>query len=121
MEYEASFYHQARVCPVINEPTVALLKGQINERVFKVLGSRGCPVVDAVPAYRELFSEDELLVSDGPEHFADLVECLLKDEEMNYAYRKKGHKATLERHTYEHRAVTLMDQLGLGAAPNLRL
>jgi len=121
LEYEASFYHQARVCPVINEPTVALLKGQINERVFKVLGSMGCPVVDAVSAYRELYSEDELLVSDGPEHFAELVEDLLKNEEMNCTYRNKGNKATIERHTYEHRAVTLMDQLGLGTDKKIRL
>ncbi len=121
VEYEASFYRQARVSPVINEPTVALLKGQINERVFKVLGSWGCPVVDAVPAYRELYAEEELLVSDGPEHFAELVESLLDDEEMNCAYREKGHKATLDRHTYEHRAVTLMDQLGLGAGHRIQV
>ncbi len=114
VEHEASFYRQARVCPVINEPTVALMKGQINERVFKVLGSMGCPVVDAVPAYRELYAEDELLVSDGPEHFAELVEGLLKDPERNYAYRMRGHKATLERHTYEHRVRSLMKHLGLG-------
>jgi len=119
LEYEAALYRQARVCPVINEPTVVLLRGQINERVFKVLGSMGCPVVDAVPAYRELYSEDELLVSDGPEHFADLVELLLKDEEMNFSYRRRGHKATLERHTYEHRAVSLMRQLGISFADKL--
>lgn len=113
VEFEASFYHQARLCPVINEPTVALMKGQINERVFKVLGSMGCPVVDAVPAYRELYSEDELLVSDGPEHFAELVEDLLKDEAKNYAYRKKGREATLGRHTYEHRAMAFVKRLCL--------
>lgn len=113
LNHESSLYHQARVCPVINEPTVALLKGQINERVFKVLGSMGCPVVDAVPAYRELYAEDELLVSDGPEDFANLVELLIKDERMNFAYREKGHRATLERHTYEHRALSLIKDLGL--------
>lgn len=116
---EASLYRQAKVCPVVNEPTVALMKGQINERVFKVLGSKGCPVVDAVPAYRELYAEDELLISNNPQHFAALVEMLLEDEEMNRTYREKGRKATLARHTYQHRARQFMDELGLqcGTSP----
>lgn len=108
LELETSLYHQARICPVVNEPSVALLKGQINERVFKVLGSMGCPVVDAVSAYRELYSEDELLISDSPAHFAELVELLLNDSELNQAYRERGCKATLERHTYKHRALDFM-------------
>jgi hypothetical protein len=110
---EASLYRQAKVCPVINEPTVALLKGQINERVFKVFGSMGCPVVDAVPAYRELYSEDELLISESPKHFIELVELLLKDNDLNQSYREKGRKATLARHTYKHRALDFMYHLGL--------
>lgn len=110
---EASLYRQAKVCPVVNEPTVALMKGQINERVFKVFGSRGCPVVDAVPAYRELYSEDELLISESPKHFAELVEVLLKDDDLNHSYRQKGRIATLAKHTYEHRALDFMSYLGI--------
>lgn len=101
---ESSLYRQARVCPVVNEPTVALLRGQINERVFKVLGSRGCPVVDAVPAYRELYSEDELLIAEDADHFEHLVRHLLADEDLNRTMRLKGFQATMERHTYRHRA-----------------
>lgn len=110
---EASLYKQAKVCPVVNEPTVALMKGQINERVFKVLGSGGCPVVDAVPAYRELYSEDELLISESPEHFAELVNQLLDDEVLNLSYREKGRAATLSRHTYKHRVSTFMKYLDM--------
>jgi hypothetical protein len=110
---EASLYKQAKVCPVVNEPTVALMKGQINERVFKVFGSGGCPIVDAVPAYRELYSEDELLISESPKHFAELVELMLKDDALNHAYREKGRVATLARHTYHHRAQDYMRFLGI--------
>lgn len=110
---EASLYRQAKVCPVVNEPTVALMKGQINERVFKVLGSRGCPVVDAVPAYRELYAEDELLIAENPAHFVELVELLLKEDGLNRTYREKGQKATLDRHTYNHRAIQFINSLGL--------
>ena len=111
---EPSLYRQARLAPVVNEPTVSLLKGQINERVFKVLGSFGCTVVDAVPAYRELYSEDELLVSDGPENFRDLVRSLLENDELHHRYRQRGHEATLQRHTYAHRARTILERLRIG-------
>lgn len=110
---EPLLYRQARVCPVINEPTVALMKGQINERVFKVLGAGGCPVVDAVPAYQELYRKDELLVAESPEHFHELVRMLLSDEDMNERFRMKGRKATLECHTYIHRAREFLKACGV--------
>lgn len=113
LDLEPELYRRARVCPVVNEPTVALLKGQINERVFKVLGSGGCPVVDAVPAYRELFSEDELLVAEDAGHFAQLVEVLLEDAELNQAYRMKGREAVMQRHTYIHRARSFLQDLSI--------
>jgi hypothetical protein len=112
-DMEASLYRQARVSPTINEPTVALMKGQINERVFKVTGSFGCTVVDAVPEYRELYSEDELLVADGPDHFRELVQMLLSDDELRDSYRQRGFEATVARHTYRHRARTVLDHLGI--------
>lgn len=117
-DQEASLYRQARVCPVVNEPTVALMKGQINERVFKVFGSGGCAVADAVPAYRELFSEDELLIADNPEHFGELVRMLLNNTELNATYRERGLAATLARHTYLHRATDMLRDLGMGGAGN---
>ena len=108
IELEPELYNQAKVCPVINEPSVALMRGQINERVFKVLGSGGCPVVDAVPAYKELYSEDELLIAENEEHFHHLIKNLLSDRELNNLYRKKGMEATLSRHTYSHRAIEFL-------------
>ena len=112
-ELEPQLYRQAKVCPVINEPTVALMKGQINERVFKVLGAGGCPVVDAVPAYRELYSDDELLIAENVEHFHFLINSVLENEELNISYRKKGYEATLSRHTYSHRAIEFLRLCGL--------
>jgi hypothetical protein len=112
-EMEASLYRQARVSPTINEPTVALLKGQINERAFKVMGSLGCTVVDAVPAYRELYAEEELLVSENPGHFHEIVRALLRDDDLRNRYRLRGHEATMQRHTYRHRAEEILLQLGI--------
>jgi hypothetical protein len=118
-DMEASLYRQAKVSPTINEPTVALLKGQINERVFKVMGSSGCTVVDAVPEYRDLYSADELFIAETPDHFRDLVLTLLSDSDLRASYRKRGFEATLARHTYRHRAISVLEYLGL-RVPNER-
>ncbi len=112
-EREASLYCQAKISPAVNEPSVALLKGQINERVFKVAGSKGCAVVDAVPEYRELYGVDELLVADNPQDFREIIETLLKDENLRNKYAESGHSATMARHTYAHRAREVLNYLDL--------
>lgn len=112
-EREPALYRQARVCPVVNEPTVALLKGQINERIFKVLGSGGAPVVDAVPAYRELFTADELEIPADEAEFAAQVRALLADPARRRAVADRGRAAVLARHTYVHRAREILAGLGL--------
>lgn len=112
-EREPALYRQARVCPVINEPTVALLKGQINERIFKVLGCGGVPVVDAVPAYRELFTAEELDLPADEAEFAAMVRALLVDPERRRAVAERGRAAVLARHTYLHRAREVLAGLGV--------
>ncbi len=110
---EPMLYRQAWVCPVVNEPTVALLKGQINERIFKVLGCGGTPVVDAVPAYRELFIEDELDIPRDATEFAANIRRLLNDPAERAELAKRGRAAVLARHTYVHRAMKVLGGLGL--------
>jgi hypothetical protein len=112
-EREPMLYRQALVCPVVNEPTVALLKGQINERVFKVLGCNGVPVVDAVPAYRELFAEDELLIPRDEVEFGEQVRWLLDDPVERAERARRGRSAVLARHTYVHRAQAVLAGLGV--------
>lgn len=114
---EPALYRQARVSPSVNEPSVALLHGQINERVFKVFGSGGASVVDAVPAYRELFTADELTIPDGPEEFRELVLTMVDDASLRDRVAERGHQAVKERHTYGHRANTLLEALGLASQP----
>lgn len=109
---EASLFRQARMCPTINEPTVRLLHGQINERVFKVLGSGGLSVVDAIPAYRELFNANELFVPANLSEFHDFIDLILKDESERTRWLEAGHRAVLDRHCYEHRAIELARHLG---------
>lgn len=112
-EREPALYRQAKVCPVVNEPTVALLKGQINERIFKVFGSGGAPVVDAVPAYRELFSAEELEIPADEMEFSAQVRALLADPERRRSVASRGRAAVLARHTYGHRAREILAGLGI--------
>ncbi|MGH7336630.1 MAG: glycosyltransferase family protein, partial [Myxococcota bacterium] len=112
---EAPLFRQARVCPTINEPTVRLLHGQINERVFKVLGSGGLAAVDAIPAYRDLFGEDELFVPRNLSEFHAFVDGVLRDEGERRRWVEAGRRAVLDRHCYVHRARELARHLGFGS------
>ena len=113
-ELEPSLYRQATIAPTINEPSVRILHGQINERVFKIIGSGGLTVVDAVPWYRELFTSDELLIPGTVDEFHDIVNTVISDPYSLDHYRLRGFEAVLQRHTYIHRAKTVMKELGLG-------
>ena len=111
---ERALYQNARVSPALNEPHGEYM-GDIVERVFKVLGSRGLAITDASPYYRDLFSEDELLVPRSVDDYHELLSRALSDEEFNQRHRAAGHRAILERHTYAHRARQIIDLLGMSA------
>ena len=108
---ERVLYHNAGVCPVISMPDIVL--GYINERIFKVLGSGGLAVTDVAPAYRELFAEDELLMPKNKGEYHAMIQRALTDDEFGRGYRERGHQAILTRHTYAHRARTVLDYLGI--------
>jgi len=111
---ETSLYHQASLCPVINEPHVSTMGIDVNERVFKVLGSGGLAITDVTPAYREHFSNNELLVPRSIEEYYEMVRSIIKDgENISMQYRNAGQTAVLERHTYVIRANTFLLQLGI--------
>lgn len=109
-EEERVLYRNARVCPAISEPH-AEVTGDIVERVFKVLGSGGLAVTDAVPHYAEIFGKDELLHPASTDEYRDMVHAALADDSLNARYRAAGLKAILERHTYVHRARKVLELL----------
>lgn len=113
MDAEPSLYRQALVCPTINEPSVALMHGQINERVFKILGCGGCTIVDAVPAYRDFFSASELPLPRSAGEFGEMIRALLADPHQRRHWAQRGCQAVLDRHTYIHRAQRVLLLLGL--------
>ena len=87
--------------------------GDIVERAFKVMGSGGLAITNVVPFYHELFEPDELLVPENLDEYHDMVQRALTDDDFNRRCRKKGYRAIQERHTYAHRARTILDYLGI--------
>lgn len=110
---ESSLYLKAKLSPIINEPHVEMMGIDINERVFKVLGSGGMAITDVTPAYRQFFNEKELLVPNSVDEFHDFVWQILNDEGFSRSYRRRGFQAVMNRHTYAHRALTVLNHLGL--------
>lgn len=108
---EPKLYASAAICPVINEPSVSLLHGQINERVFKVLGSGGFPIVDSVWQYRTLFNEDELVISENKTDFKDKVHFFLEHPHEREKYITRGRMAVFSRHTYFQRAELFLKKI----------
>jgi spore maturation protein CgeB len=110
---EPILYRQARLSPTINEPQIERMGVDLNERVFKVLGSGGMTITDVAPGYREWFSNDELLVPNSLDEYHDMVHQALSDDAFNRQWRDKGYAAVIARHTYVHRARMLLGHLGL--------
>ena len=109
---ERLLYQNARVCPALSEPHAELM-GDIVERAFKVMGSGGLAIPDVIPGYRELFTSDELLVPNSVNEYHEMVRQTITDDDFNQCYREKGYNAILTRHTYQHRAQTILEFLGL--------
>jgi hypothetical protein len=99
---ERLLYQNAILCPTISEPQFAVT-GDTVERPFKVMGSGGLTILDCVPAYKHLFSDDEALMPTTVPEYRDMVESVLNDLDLHWKYREAGYKAVLERHTYMHR------------------
>ena len=76
------------------------------------MGSGGVTVVDAVPAYRELFTEDELHIPRDEREFFDLVHELLANDHLRRQYSQRSYTAVVNRHTYVHRASLILQELG---------
>jgi len=113
---EKVLYRNALVSPAISEPHAEVM-GDIVERAFKIMGSGGLAITDVVRFYSELFAPDELLVPSNLEEYHNMVHLALTDEDFNRRYRKKGYQAVLDRHTYAHRARTILGFLGVDQAP----
>ena len=111
IEDEKVLYSQARLCPSISEPQF-VVTGDTVERPFKIMGCGGLTILD-LPCYRELFTEEEALMPVNVAQYHDIVRTVLQNPAAYAHYRQAGYEAVLARHTYVHRARTIMQELGL--------
>lgn len=117
---EPALYRQALLSPTINEPHVERMGIDVNERVFKVLGSGGMTITDVTPAYHEWFADDELLVPSSLDEYHAMVEQTLRDDALRRRYRDRGRRAVWSRHSYAHRAGAILAHLGVQWPENAR-
>ena len=110
IEDEKALYKNAKLSPTISEPQFSIT-GDTVERPFKVLGSGGLTIFDCVPAYRHLFTPDEVLMPDDIEEYRQMADAVLTDPDLSLRYRASGYKAVMERHTYAHRAQRMMEEI----------
>ncbi|HLA82765.1 MAG TPA: glycosyltransferase [Thermoleophilia bacterium] len=109
---ERVLYQNARLCPALSEPHAELM-GDIVERAFKIMGSGGLAIVDVTPAYRELFTDAELMMPRSLPEYHELVSATLTDEIDVADLRRRGYEAVIARHTYAHRARQVLEWLGI--------
>lgn len=112
VEDEKILYRNAVLSPTISEPQNDVT-GDVVERPFKIMGSGGLTILDCVPAYRCLFEPDEALMPSSVEEYREMANAVLADPGLNLKYRRAGFKAVQDRHTYAHRALKIMQELGL--------
>jgi len=109
---ERTLYQNATVCPTISEPQF-IETGDTVERPFKILGSGGLTIFDCGPVYRELFGPDEALIPRNQSEYHDMMDRALGSFSFNELWRIRGYDAIMRKHTYAHRAVRILEILGL--------
>jgi len=119
-DLERVLYGRAKLCPTVNAMACYDGYDEVNERVYKILGSGGLSLGDPVSAFRELFAEDELAVAGDVDEHQELVSLLLTDDAAASAFRSAGMNAVLTRHTYAHRAAQVCSLLAYPMTPSLQ-
>ena len=107
---ERQLYSSAGLIPLVHGP-YGWVNAEITERYLKVPACRGFGIADHNPAFREIYSEDEVLQAKDSEHFHFLVNEFLSGKIDRENWRDKGYKATIARHTYKHRAIQIRQVL----------
>ncbi len=107
---ERQLYTTAGLIPLLTGPAGWLI-AEITERYLKAPACKAFCIADHNPALKEIFSGDEMIQAESPEHFHDLVKEYLSGEIDTQRWREKAYKAVQERHLYSHRALQIKEAL----------
>lgn len=112
VDQERILYSTSKISPALSEPH-AEFTGDIVERGFKIMGSRGLAVPDVNKYYNELFSKDELFIPASIAEYYDFINEAIEDEALNRKYRLNGYNAVINRHTYRNRAEQILNIMNI--------
>ena len=107
---ERQLYSSAGIIPLITGPAGWLL-AEITERYFKAPGCAAFCIADQNPTLREIFTADEMLQAEDPDHFHSLVRDALEGKIDCSAWAQKAYRAVMQRHRYADRARQILRAL----------
>ena len=103
-------YNRSRVCLNVHHPQSV---GALNPRTFEILGSGGLLLTDRDMAGLEGFGDGEGYSSYSTgEELVEMIRSLLGDDDLRRTMAEKGHAAATSAHTYRHRALRILRDLG---------
>ncbi len=107
MDEMAAVFSQSKI--VFNEA----INRDLNMRVFEALCSGSLLVTDSAPGsgLREFFKDNEHLVIFNEENLIERIQFYLEHPEERLKIARQGQKEVLARHTYDHRAKSLLATL----------
>jgi spore maturation protein CgeB len=102
-------YNDSRICLNITHPQS--IEG-VNPRTFEVLGSQGLLVTDKrLDSLEDFVCGRDYVLYASRSNLIDKLSRYLSDEEGGFEIRESGHSKVEKRHTYAHRALTIMNDL----------
>ena len=118
LEDENKLYSSAKISINIHERREGPTKNHVilNERTFKIPGCGGFEICDYIPpkeVLRRYFREDEVVYAENSKDWFDKIYHYLNHPEEREAIRQKGTKRALADHTYKHRALEILEALGI--------
>ena len=106
-----SLFSSAKICPSVSESHAVHHPIDIPERVYKVPAAGGFTIHTPSPAIPDMFG-DVIPMATDVQHWLDLVNYYLANEDKRRQLAKRQHEAVLDSHTYFDRCTAIARVLG---------
>ncbi len=109
-----AMFASATICPNVSEPHANAFGFEVNERVFKLAATKAFCISDDVASLREdIFTNNEMVIADDPEHFHDLVHNFIINPQLRDESIEACYNTVMKSHTYCHRVSNVLNALGM--------
>lgn len=99
-------FASAKICPSVSEPHTIVHPIDLPERPFKVIASGGFTMHSPSPAIKAFFG-DAMPVPNSTEHWMEMADRFIKEEDTRLSVMAKQRSVVLERNTYFDRCITI--------------